>query len=287
MNVKNFILSYYTNATDGVHIHKVKKTIAAQKPHTHEYFQIYYMIKGSLTHFVGDFSSTLHRGDMFIIPPHNQHHIKPNEPDSIFYSFSFMPDILEDCNRANRLAVNFLHHLTSISDREIHPKITIPTDETLYVESIMEHIMKEFTNKSIGNGEIIRASTVILLTTFARIYFKTAQEHISIDFETTKQSVLHCIQYIDDNFAEALSLTEVAKHFNMSKSCFCGMFSSLTGYTFNQYLNKKRIEYAVKLIQKGYKITSLYGLCGYSDFSTFSRNFKKFMGLSPTQYRKQ
>ena len=39
------------------------------------------------------------------------------------------------------------------------------------------------------------------------------------------------------------------------------------------------------LIKKGYKITAIYGLCGYDDFTTFYRNFKKIIGVSPKEYK--
>ena len=44
--------------------------------------------------------------------------------------------------------------------------------------------------------------------------------------------------------------------------------------------------FGTELIKKGYKITAIYGLCGYNDFSTFYRNFKKIMGVSPDIYKK-
>ena len=34
------------------------------------------------------------------------------------------------------------------------------------------------------------------------------------------------------------------------------------------------------------RITAIYGLCGYSDFSTFNKNFNKFKGMSPLEYKK-
>ena len=46
MNVKNFVLSYYKNSAENFHIQKLDKVSEAQKPHTHEYFQIYFISKG-------------------------------------------------------------------------------------------------------------------------------------------------------------------------------------------------------------------------------------------------
>ena len=45
MDIKNFVLSYYQNSTKYFHVQKLDTVTEAQKPHTHEYFQIYYIRK--------------------------------------------------------------------------------------------------------------------------------------------------------------------------------------------------------------------------------------------------
>ena len=283
MDIKNFVLSYYKNSTENFHIHRVEKTIEAQKPHTHEYFQIYFISKGSLVHFVENDSSHLMHGDMFIIPPKTLHYIKPNH-DTVFYSFSFMPDFLGETTKINHLANNFLHRLTADNAEKIHPKISINSERNLYIESIMEHILREFEEKAIGYEETARAYCIILLTIIARNYFENELKHIPFNFDN-KQFILHCINYIENNFTEDLTLEEISKRSAMSKSNFCALFLQLTGHSFNNYLNLCRIKKATEYINQGYKITSIYGLCGYNDFSTFYRNFKKIMGMPPRQYK--
>ena len=284
MNIKNFVLSYYKNSAEDFHIQKVEKAIEAQKPHTHEYFQIYYVIKGSLVHFVEDESSLLLQGDMFIIPPGALHRIIPEE-DTVFYSFSFLPAFFEKHVQSNRLVRDFLHGLQTSGAHKIHPKVMIKSENIFYVESIMAHVWKEFEEKPAGYEETARAYCVLLLTILARNYF----EHMPTEGAYTLEGesfVLHCIRYIEGNYAEDLSLTEVVKRSAMSKSSFCAIFSRLTGHSFHNYLSLCRIKKATEYIKKGYKITSIYGLCGYHDFSAFYRSFKRIMGVSPSEYKK-
>ena len=68
MNIKNFVLSYYKNSIENFHIQKLDKVTEEQKPHTHEYFQIYFIAKGSLEHYVENESAHLNQGDMFYNP---------------------------------------------------------------------------------------------------------------------------------------------------------------------------------------------------------------------------
>lgn len=283
MDIHNFVLSYYQNSADGLHIQRIHTSTDASKPHTHDYFQIYYIARGRLTHYVENASSVLSRGDMFIIPPGSLHYIAPG-PDADFYTFSFQPDIFGETNHCNRLVNHFLSTLTA--NREIQPKITLPSEELLPTEGIMEQMLKNFTAKPLGYGEALRAYGVLLLTQFARLYYESMPLTLSPGPENNRQAILHCVQYIKDNFAENITLSDITRMCSMSKSCFCDLFRQVTGTSFRKYLSQCRIEKAIHYIRQGYKITAIYGLCGYNDFSTFYRNFKEVTGLSPESYRR-
>lgn len=282
MNVKNFVLSYYNNAVENFHIQKVVNTYEAKKPHTHEYFQIYYIANGCLTHFIENNSSKLYQGDMFIIPPGVMHYIS-FEPNTMFYSFSFMPDFLNQTNPNNTLVSIFLRNL--LTDKNILPKVSINSEDIFYIESIMERMLNEFNCKNFGFIEIIHSYAILLVSVLARNYFEknTLPEY----FNNSKQFVLHCVEYIENNFTDRITLDEISKRSAMSKNSFCELFYKITGHSFNSYLNICRIKKATEYIKDGYKITAIYGLCGYTDFSTFYRNFKKIIGVSPNEYKKK
>ena len=281
MDIKNFVLSYYNNSAENFHIQKVEKAYEAKKPHTHEYFQIYYIVKGSLKHFLENKSSTLYQSDMFIIPPKVVHHISP-EPNTVFYSFSFMPDFLGEANQSGKLVTLFLRNL--LADKDLLPKVSIASEDVFHIESIMERMLNEFNCKDFGFSEIIHSYAVLLVAVLARNYF--TKNTLPQYFDNSKQFVLHCIEYIENNFTDQITLDEISKRSAMSKNSFCDLFYKLTGHSFNSYLNICRIKKATEYIKDGYKITAIYGLCGYTDFSTFYRNFKKIMGVSPKDYKK-
>lgn len=279
MDVKNFVLSYYKDSAEDFHIHKVVHTEEAKKPHTHEYFQIYYVEKGSIIHYVEGESSTLNQGDMFIIPPNTAHYIS-TEDGSVFYSFSFMPSF--PGGQSNRLVPSFLNSLESSG--RILPKVSVDAKDVFFIENVMERMTEEFTSRPIGYADNVRAYAVMLITVLARNYFE--KNNVSDYFENSKQYVLHCIKYIEESFAEPITLDEMAKRSAMSRGTFCTLFKSLTGHSFNAYLNLCRIKKAAEYIRNGYTVTAVCGLCGYNDFSTFYRNFKKIMNVSPQEYKK-
>lgn len=54
-------------------------------------------------------------------------------------------------------------------------------------------------------------------------------------------------------------------------------FKSQTGYTLHKYIQQKRLAFSKSLIIKGHKITEIYLKCGFGDYSSFIRAFKKPM----------
>ncbi|QGQ44401.1 response regulator transcription factor [Metabacillus sediminilitoris] len=96
------------------------------------------------------------------------------------------------------------------------------------------------------------------------------------------------LQYIDEHFAEPLSLTGVAKHFHFNPSYLSNYFATHNNEGFIEYLNKIRIEEASKLlINDTITISKISEIVGYSDHSYFCKVFKKIKGLSPSQYRRK
>ncbi|MFF2483096.1 response regulator [Paenibacillus sp. NPDC058071] len=96
------------------------------------------------------------------------------------------------------------------------------------------------------------------------------------------------LDYIDEHYADPLTLTEVAKHFHFNPSYLSSYFSSHNKEGFIEYLQRVRTDKASKLLREGEAtISEIGGRVGYSDHSYFCKVFKKHTGLSPSRYRQQ
>lgn len=104
---------------------------------------------------------------------------------------------------------------------------------------------------------------------------------------SSKVMLSRVIAFIDENFAnESMSLNEAAAVGNVSPAYLSAVFSSEMDLTFVEYVTKKRMEAAKKLL----KTTSLHtheiaAKVGYKDQHYFSVVFKKTVGVSPREYR--
>lgn len=105
------------------------------------------------------------------------------------------------------------------------------------------------------------------------------------DIEYDKQ-IEEIINYIKENLQEDLSIDTLSSKFFINKYYLMHKFKSQTGYTLHKYIQQKRLAFSKSLIIKGYKITEIYLKCGFGDYSSFIRAFKKAYGISPKDYYK-
>ena len=73
---------------------------------------------------------------------------------------------------------------------------------------------------------------------------------------------------------------------NMSDYHFCRLFKQITGKSAIDYINRFRVEKSLLLLRKSNcNITEIALSCGFNDTNYFSRTFKKYKHISPTQMR--
>lgn len=279
MDYKRFVLSYYKNAVQGIHVQRIRCTEEARKPHSHSYYQIYYVLRGRLLHSTSHGDAALSEGNLFILPPGEVHSIRaPLETE--VYTFSFMPDIFGAVSDQNRFAASFLNALPTV--HALFAKAEISEADSLLIGDLLDKIYFEFSDKRLGFGEIIRAYALALITVLAGSYADRMPHEAGED--ETAARIAHCAAYIEENFSDAIAVSDMAEACAMSQSFFSKAFLAHTGQTFHKYLQGCRIRAAIRYMEKGYKITGIYGLVGYNDFSTFYRNFKKITGCAPRAY---
>lgn len=94
--------------------------------------------------------------------------------------------------------------------------------------------------------------------------------------------------YINENYSEDITLETLANVSGVSVQHFCRVFKAKTGMRPMEYLAKKRLaEAKVMLLNTGESIGHIASLVGYNDQNYFGMVFKKYEGVTPSEYRKQ
>lgn len=94
------------------------------------------------------------------------------------------------------------------------------------------------------------------------------------------------VDYIDENYCNKISLDEIANFVGISKFYFSNIFKKEKNINFTSYLNKVRIEKAKQLLKNPQKtVSQIFDQVGFNDQQYFSKTFKKYTGMTVTEYR--
>lgn len=94
------------------------------------------------------------------------------------------------------------------------------------------------------------------------------------------------ISHLRAHYGEELTIADTAAAINLSEGYLSRLFKKETGYTFNNYLTLYRIHTAMHLLQDCHKkVYEVSEEVGFADTTYFSTLFKKFVGLTPSEYQ--
>jgi len=127
---------------------------------------------------------------------------------------------------------------------------------------------------------------VTLLAVFAGQLSEMSEKLIVAQQEAEPVTVVRARQYVSANMSERIGLNDVARHVNISPYHFCKVFKEATGFTFKQYLTRRRVECAKCQLRKpDVRITEVAYDVGFGSLSQFNRSFHHVVGESPSQWR--
>ena len=128
----------------------------------------------------------------------------------------------------------------------------------------------------------LQAQCMELLDTLASLHEQSSTE-------LSKQASGQILNWLDEHLCdENLSLSYFAETFSLSESNMSRKIKALTGENFLSYVNQKRIEHACTLLKTtDLSVLHIARVSGYENDITFRRIFKKYMGITPGEYRSQ
>ena len=104
--------------------------------------------------------------------------------------------------------------------------------------------------------------------------------------KNTSEHLYKAIQYINAHYFEDLNLDILAQNVFVSSYYLSHLFRREMGVTFSDYLTKVRVSRAKELLMEGRSVEDVSECVGYRDGNYFIKIFKKYVGVTPSKYRK-
>lgn len=125
-------------------------------------------------------------------------------------------------------------------------------------------------------------------TAFARTIALLIQKHSDRDYvkplRPAKRAINLARDYIEDNYTENLSLTDLANTVGLNRFYLLRAFSKEVGLPPHEFLTQVRIDHAKKLLADGLPIADVALQVGFVDQSHLTNRFRRFVGLTPKEY---
>ena len=103
-----------------------------------------------------------------------------------------------------------------------------------------------------------------------------------------QQERMHRIhQFVEMNFQKTIDTHQIADEVNLTLPAFCRYFKKATKLTYTDFVNQYRVQYAKKLLIQDKNVTETCFECGFESLSYFNRIFKKFAGVSPSEFKRR
>lgn len=246
--------------------------------HTHDYYEISYVMDGTLLNKVGGKKLYMVSGSLCIMNLNSTHELDVVDPQAVLVNIGlrkelFTEGVFKDFLADNNVVSKFLRGETQ------HDYLFFYTESRSGpLSNSVVRMVEDYAQAGFKESFTIDAEVLLLLDTLSRMP--------SHSFYGIDRKALEMIEYIRDNCA-TVTASSLAQEFGYSEN-YCSQYVRRhTGKTISTLIADARIDRAEELLQTtDMSIEAIANAVGYKSVSHFHEKFKERHGFTPADYRK-
>lgn len=254
--------------------------------HFHPHYQLFTVIEGTGTRFIGDNILHFEAGDTVFLGPNIPHLWRSDrayfEGNPALKTHGIVVYFTEDF-----LGEGFFDKPEMYNLRQLLIKGQRGLDISGETRERVRTSLQKLVHLHDFEAVLELLHTLHYLSSAVEVDYITSVGYVNTHKVSETERMQRVYEYVMKHFKEEIRLNEVATLANMTEAAFCRYFKSRTNKTFSDFVSEIRIGYACKLlVQEKYSVTQICYESGFNTVSNFNRQFKNLTGKSPLQYQK-
>lgn len=244
--------------------------------HYHKEFELMVVTKGTVRVQLENETYIFNKGEGVFINSGLIHMISAEDKtEHGFIAIVFDYTLL--CNEQDKIFTSYIQH---IINQSLLLPFSLPKEICVKIEEI--NVM--FEEAGFGYEFYIKSS-------LNHIFYQLIKDakKITVPVQNIKSNIIKgVIDYIRENYSKTISLQELADQANTSKEYLCRIFNEMTDISPIVYLNRYRIQKSTfLLLDSNRSISDISLSCGFNNSSYYNKLFMRYMGCTPTEFRKR
>ena len=248
--------------------------------HHHDFSKIVILIDGDLTYYIEGKAYILKPWDILFINK-NEIHKPVVNPDKYYERIVIWlnPDFMAKYAQGN----NDLLKCFEVAIKNNYNLLRLNMKSIEIIKNIIQDIQSCDNSNEFGS-EILKESLFVQLMVLMNRLFLNSDKNRDLEDIQYDKTIEGVLNYINSNLENDLSIDTIASNFFISKYYLMRKFKSQIGSSIHNYIIQKRLILAKSLISEGLTMSNVCSKCGFNDYSSFVRAFKKVYGVSPSNY---
>ena len=249
-------------------------------PHHYENtYQIVFLLAGKILYQVGEKEYQVSKGGMIVLNTLEEHTLKVLEYPYERYVIQIRPDSFQHEVKYPEVIAVFIKRPADFSHL-----LTVTEPVWNYLHDVIREMEKEYLNRKKYWEMYVGAD---LRRMFITIFRECADVLSMMKIGNGVTVAYNVMNYLNHHFAEDISVNSIAAALFLNRDYISHVFKDETGYSVMAYVISLRINRAKLLLaETDRSITDIAMECGYTDFTYFSKQFKKHTNMSPSKFRK-
>lgn len=268
------------------------------RPSQHNAHELTYVRAGRMKYLIQGKEFTLKEGDLFVMKPNVEHSYQvvegPLDLVVVYFALSRLGGTERPGGNGESVSsasIDQFMEFSGASEDERsaqEPGFILAGKGRARIARLAERVVQESCEEAYAKELMMQALALELVVELARSIKATWEETLRVKQGKARELVLIARDYIEEHYAEDISVADAAGYVFLSQGYFARAFRDEMNMSPMAYLIHIRVEKACALLQRAdLKVSAIASRVGFSSPQRFNAAFRKQMGMTPMEYRRR